>query len=385
MSAPLSWVGTCLRESGYTPEALKQLLSVTSPDDVGLLNHAAALERIADDSTPVAALARLFFLEAPEPLHTVVAALTRRRCTDLIELGLLQRRQSRVQARVRIDPVGEQYVLSDRRFGRIDRGALHLPAGDPVYPPSTDSLLLRDAIAAPHARTLLDVCTGSGIQALQRAAVADQLVATDINVRAAAMATLNAALNGIQHCTVHTGDLYRPIRRDRFDLIIANPPFVASPHQRGPSYHAGGRRGDRVLRRVIAGWARHLTDGGRAFAVSHVALDAHHDLEFVAREWFRNFPGRALVLSLETGTPVDLAAAQSLFALDRGLRSYAAEVHRWVRYLRRSRITQVVAILIAAQHGAERSVEVVDAAPRILPLPLSPPPTQRITNWFEKA
>jgi hypothetical protein len=91
------------------------------------------------------------------------------------------------------------------------------------------------------------------------------------------------------------------------------------------------------------------------------------------------------VLVLETGTPVDLAAAQSLFALERGLPAYAIEVARWVAYLRRHRISTVALLLVVAQCGAGLGVEVVQAQPRVLPLPLSPPPVDRLRAWFEEA
>ena len=61
-------------------------------------------------------------------------------------------RRRRCAARLRIDPVGEQYFLGDRRFRRFDRTALRLGGRDPVYPPSSDSLMLRDAVVPPRSR-----------------------------------------------------------------------------------------------------------------------------------------------------------------------------------------------------------------------------------------
>ena len=92
------------------------------------------------------------------------------------------------------------------------------------------------------------------------------VVAVDIGARAAALARLNAALNGADRVEVRSGDLYAPVRGERFDLVLANPPFVPAP-ERGPAYHSGGPRGDRVLRRVVRGLGAHLRDGGRAVIV----------------------------------------------------------------------------------------------------------------------
>lgn len=136
------------------------------------------------------------------------------------------------------------------------------------------------------------------------------------------------------------------------------------------------------MRRVLAGLARHLRAGGLACAISHLALRAGEDASVAARRWFRHFPGRALVLVLETGTAIDLAAAQSLFALDRGLAAYAAEVRRWVRYLRQHHVSTVVLLLIVAQRSGRPGLEVTAAPQRMLPIPLSPPPAQQIAAWL---
>ena len=375
-------LSVALRAAGYTPAALQRLLGITFPDDIGLLNHAPAVERLAHDGSTAATLIRLFFLEAAEPVQRVARAFSRGGCGDLVATGLLRQRAATYETRLRIDPVGDQYFLTDRRFRAVDGTALRLPKGDAVYPPSSDSLMLRDAVNAPAARAVLDLCTGSGIQALQVAGRAERVVAVDVNPRAAAVARYNARVNGVENVEVRLGDLYAPVRGAQFDLVIANPPFVASPYANAPAYHSGGPHGDRVLRRIVAGLATHLHDGGRAFAITHLALRRGEDVQMVAGTWFQDFPGRALVLVVETGTPVDLAAAQALFALDRGLNAYAVEVQRWVQYLRRHRIDRVSALLIAAERGEWRGVEVLDAQPRVLPLPLTPAPVERIKSWF---
>lgn len=372
-----------LREAGYTATTLHERLGLTYPDDVGLLNHAAALERVAGDRSAAATLIRLFFLEATEPSRHIAALFRRRDHESLVSSGVLHERGGKTRARVRIDPIGDQYFAADRRFRALDSRALRLSGRDPVYPPSSDSLLLRDAIVAPEARRALDVCTGSGIQALQRARTVEQVIAVDINARAAAIARFNAQLNGVDNVEVRIGDLYAPVRDHQFDLIIANPPFVSSPYATGPAYHAGGPTGDRVLRRIIGGWGKYLRPGGRAFAISHLAVRRGEDVQSIAARWFSRFPGRALVLVLETGTPIDLAAAQALFALEHGLTAYAAEVRRWVDYLRRHRIAAVSLLLIVAARDARAGVDVVDAHPRVLPLPLTPGPADRIAAWLQ--
>jgi HemK-related putative methylase len=374
-------LAVALRNAGYTAEAVQRLLAIAYPDDIGPLNRVPAVRRLAEDRSTAAALVRLFFLEADEPERSVARALPRGRSHELITAGLLQRVGKNLRARLRLDPIGDQYLLADRRFRSMDARALRLPGRDPVYPPSSDSLMLRDAVVTRTPTRVLDLCTGSGVQALRHAPHAGCVIAVDLNPRAVALAQINARLNGLDTVDVRGGDLYDPVHGERFDLIIANPPFVTSPYASGPAYHSGGATGDAILRRVIAGFRAHLAPDGRAFAITHLGLRTGETIESVAGCWFRHFPGRALVLVIEKGTAIDLAAAQALFAIEHGLAAYAREVGKWIAFLRRHRISTIVALLIAAERGERTAVEVVDARPRVLPIPLTRAPAERIQAW----
>jgi carbamoyltransferase len=376
----LACVAERLRAVEYET-ALRERIAVRLPDDIGPLNHAATCERLRADRSPAAAAIRLFYLEGDEPASGLRALLPARMQTELGRRGLLALRSGRVRARLRVDAYRSLVVLADRRFRDPDPGALRLPRGDMVYPPGSDSALLADAVPERDGERVLDLCTGSGVQALSIARRAASIVAVDIGPRAAALARINAALNGLSGVEVRCGDLYAPVRGERFDLMLANPPFVPGP-ERGPAYHSGGPRGDRVLRRVIEGLGRHLRPGGRALVVSHLAVRRGETVAAAVQPWLRGFDGRVLALVLETGSPVDLAAAQGLFALDDGFDAYGRELRRWVAYLERHRIEQIVLLLIAAERSGQAGLEVVQAFQRTLPLPLSHPPGSLIAKWL---
>jgi carbamoyltransferase len=373
-----------LRGLGFGPAALREQLGVTLPDDVGLLNHAPACERLRADRSPAAAAVRLFYLETDERPVRLRGLLSTAEQAALVRAGILAVRAGQVRARLRVDTVGDRYLLADRRFRAPDLGALHLPGGDMVYPPGSDSAMLAEAVPVRADEQVLDLCTGSGIQALAVATRATRVVAVDIGPRAAAMARHNATFNRVANVDVRVGDLFAPVRNQRFDLIIANPPFVPAP-QRGPAYHSGGPRGDRILRRVVAGLGTHLRAGGRAVIISHLALRQGETVQAAMTPWRRGFSGRLLALVLESGTPVDLAAAQALFALDGGFAAYGCEVRRWVAYLDRQRVDRVVLLLIVAEQGGHAGLEVVEAFQRTLPLPLSQPPAVLIERWLNPA
>jgi carbamoyltransferase len=379
-TADILRLGERLRAIDYAA-ALHDRLSVRMPDDIGPLNHAAAYERLRGERSPAAAALRLFYLEGEESLRALRALLPSAEQGALAGAGVLAVRGARTRARMRVDAYRSLLLFADRRFRDPDWRGLGLPRGDMVYPPGSDSGMLADAVPERDGEHVLDLCTGSGIQALAVAARAADVVAVDIGQRAAALASVNAAFNGVRNVAVRRGDLYAPVRGQRFDLVLANPPFVPGP-QRGPAYHSGGPRGDRVLRRVVQGLGPHLRSGGRAFIVSHVALRRGESVADAVTPWVRGFDGRVLAIVLETGTPIDLAAAQALFALDDGFAAYAGEMRKWVAYLQRHRIERIAALIIAAERTGRAALEVVEAFQRVLPLPLSQPPRSVIERWL---
>lgn len=75
---------------------------------------------------------------------------------------------------------------------------------------------------------VLDMGTGSGIQAIVAGQRAGRVVAIDINPEAVDCARRNVRLNGLEEkITVIQGDLFEPlINGERFDIIIFTPPYM---------------------------------------------------------------------------------------------------------------------------------------------------------------
>ncbi|MDB5074177.1 MAG: methyltransferase small [Chloroflexi bacterium] len=121
----------------------------------------------------------------------------------------------------------------------------------------------------PHGRprdTVLDLGTGSGLQAILLAQASRKVVATDLHEDAVATARFNVALNGLQDTILVTaGDLYAPVEGERFDLIVSDAPYVPVPNSVPyPMYAAGGEDGMLVLGPLLDGVAAHLTPDGEA-------------------------------------------------------------------------------------------------------------------------
>lgn len=139
-----------------------------------------------------------------------------------------------------------------------------------VLRPPTDCRLLASVIAErglARDASVLDIFTGSGALAVAAAAQgAREVAAVDISRLAVLNARLNAVLNGAR-VDVRRGDMFSPVVGWRFDLIVANPPYVPSESNdlpsRGPARAwEAGADGRVFLDRLCSGAAEHLNPGG---------------------------------------------------------------------------------------------------------------------------
>jgi ribosomal protein L3 glutamine methyltransferase len=133
--------------------------------------------------------------------------------------------------------------------------------------------------------TVLDLCCGGGSLAILAAmrfpyAAVD---AVDLSGDALALARENIALHGLgERVRPLPGDLFKPLKGKRYDLVLANPPYVAEEIVDAfpPEFaaeprmaHDGGQDGFDIVRRIIDGAAKHLAEGG--CLVCEIGEDRH--------------------------------------------------------------------------------------------------------------
>lgn len=143
-----------------------------------------------------------------------------------------------------------------------------------VFRPRSDALLLasvvRDRGLARGAK-VLDLFTGSGVLAVATALEgARQVTAVDLSRRAIVTTRLNARRNGVRVRALR-GDLFAPVADERFDLIVANPPYLPGDEKlpRGGPARAweGGHDGRALVDRLCDGARDRLTEQGRLLLV----------------------------------------------------------------------------------------------------------------------
>jgi len=141
------------------------------------------------------------------------------------------------------------------------------PNEDPTVYFGDDTLGLLTRLVPSGCESSLDLCSGSGVQALFSSLFTKRSVAVEINPETRGTLLTNIQLNGLHdRVDVRGGSLFEQLDDpERFDLITANPPLVPFPEQIAyPFVGHGGNDGLSVTRRIIGGLPNRLQQSGSA-------------------------------------------------------------------------------------------------------------------------
>jgi len=175
---------------------------------------------------------------------------------DLLAAGLLfEEGDGLLRAGLRVSSLGMD-VLAHSPFPTIQQDAIFF--GPDSY---RFARAIHTALAGARIGRAIEICCGTGCGAIAaaRAAYINELLATDINQRALDYARANMAAAGIAPRAFQS-DLFSGIE-GRFDLILANPPFMADAD--GRWYRdGGGQLGIGLAQRIIREAPAKLNPGG---------------------------------------------------------------------------------------------------------------------------
>ena len=213
-----------------------------------------------------------------------------------------------------------------------DRTDLRGPS-DQVAAVGPASLTLASLTIRRPVELALDLGTGCGVQALLAARHAGRVVATDVSQRALDVARVNAAINGIENVELRLGNLFEPVAGERFDLIVANPPFVISP-ETSHVFRDSELPGDAISERVVGGATELLAEGGYATILCEWICRAGDDWPAAPRRWTAGRGCEALALHYNTADPEAYAAAWNAGIREVDPDGYVETVERWAAYQR---------------------------------------------------
>ena len=266
------------------------------------------------------------------------------------EAGLLALDETGVaRARASLFPVGDRLIFSDHAWPHLPHpGHVDVPYDQVMWVGRDSRHLARCTTRRPF-RSALDVCTGSGIQALLACAHTERVVAVDINARAARCARFNAQASGIDNLNVVVGDLLEAVGGQSFDLITANPPFVPSPLDT-LRFRDGGPSGEDILKRIVAGLPQHLSPGGIAQIVTELGERDGEPLLERLREWLKRAPMDIYILRLGEHTAMQYAIGHGK---GETYQAFLDSIEEWAANLRAQGYIRVIPVVISFQWNSE--------------------------------
>lgn len=207
---------------------------------------------------------------------------------ECCEPELEKRYRRLIDRRCAGEPVA--YLTGRREF----YGREFLITPDVLIPrPETELLIdLALDLPLPEEARIVDLGTGSGCIALTLAAERPEwkVAASDLSARALEVARTNREMLHIGPVEFGEGDLFIPFRNRMFDLIVSNPPYVATDDahlQRGDVRFepevalTAGADGLQVIERIVTDAPHYLAPGG------WLALEHGYDQAEAVRELMR--------------------------------------------------------------------------------------------------
>jgi len=217
---------------------------------------------------PTQALLKLLYFEEPIERRRAERVLGAELLAGLQRVGVLAEGSTpdTVASRYRLDVLSDTLLLVQNR---------QLSAAGVYF--GEDSQFLRSQLWPRRGDVCLDLCTGSGVQGLRCAPLAERVDVVDKNPAAARLAAMNAALNGLEDRVVaYRGDLWEPLPEQAvYDHVTCNPPLMPVPESVAfPLFGHGGADGLDVVTRIVDALPQRLSPRGRLTLIGACTGDA---------------------------------------------------------------------------------------------------------------
>jgi methylase of polypeptide subunit release factors len=341
-------LSAALARLAYGEEAVEELLGEegvsAGPEDVAVFSRRLP-------GTPLGTALRLLLLQLPIDEAAGSVALGQEAVDALLALGLVVADDGKLRPRSRIMPV-EGLLISFDGFSTPNDPHGYVS----TFSPTTAWL----AALTPRrrVRSAVDIGTGNGAHALLAARHSDRVIATDLNPRALAYTTINAALNGLDNIETRLGSLFEPVAGETFDLVLCNAPFVVSPESKW-QYRDSGMPADQMSELVVRQAAAALTDDGYASVLVSWVAESKDEPDERVLAWLEGSGCDAWVLGMSSADPLDHAFSWNNHLVD-DQAALGEALDDWCDYFRSIGVGWITegAVLLHRRDGADHAIRV---------------------------
>lgn len=153
-----------------------------------------------------------------------------------------------------------------------------------VYEPAEDTFLLANNLEVERMSRALEIGTGTGLISILASRKARMVIATDINPHALDCTLKNIIVNKAYNVELRKGDLFEPVKDEKFDLILFNTPYLPTSEDETVDGELdaawnGGPSGREVIDRFLCEVKDHLNPGGKVQMVQSTLSGNEETLE----------------------------------------------------------------------------------------------------------
>ncbi len=153
-----------------------------------------------------------------------------------------------------------------------------------VYEPAEDTFLLAENLDIKRSDEVLEIGTGTGIITIIAAQRSRKVVATDINEDAIKCALKNTITNRTYNIELRKGNLFEPVKGEKFDLILFNTPYLPTEENEKLASELnaafdGGLKGRETIDKFLEEVKDYLNEGGRVQLVQSSLSDNEKTLK----------------------------------------------------------------------------------------------------------
>lgn len=355
-SADAAAIREFFRASGFNE------VSITERLGAGELNVRIPEERLTHfyntaEPTPLNWLIRWFMVGTEISRADAEKALPPDILARLLRTGFLVENEGVLSAPLRVSPFADFLVASDHVGKLPEELAGELVTGVSIVA----RRLLRFTAREPVGR-VLDFGTGCGIQALFAAKHAERVIGTDLNPRAIEYSRLNSVLNGVENTEFRQGNGLDPVAGERFDQIVANPPFFITPVS-SLMLRENPMELDNFCRTLLRDGAALLSEGGTMQMVFEWVEIKGESWQQRMNQWVAGTSCDAWVLKLYTNTPAEYAERRAIECTWEKPEERQPFFDNWLRFHGERGVTNINGGLVAIRKRAANNWLRCETAP----------------------